>query len=109
MSAFVTRRHAAFSGVVWREVHGEGDLELGEQRSDHVPVAVRVRECLHTDRREEDRRSHARPHDDGGEIELGRLAADSGMSARTAARVDVAAFVKSRARRARAAELRTAA
>ena len=48
--------------------------ELG-RRAGGGEVAVRMRERLHPDRREEDRRGHARPQDGGGEIDLRRLAA----------------------------------
>ena len=48
--------------------------ELG-RRAGAGEVAVRMGERLHPDRREEDRRGHARPQDGGGEIDLRRLAA----------------------------------
>ena len=69
----VGRRHVLHLVGALRRVHVR-QPELG-RRAGAGEVAVRMSERLHPDRREEDRRGHARPQDGGGEIDLRRLAA----------------------------------
>jgi hypothetical protein len=64
--------------------------QLG-RRAGGGEVALRVRERLHPDRREEDGRGHARPQDGGGEIDLLRLGACAPPDLPTAERRGVGA------------------